>query len=85
MKAIKNELEEVEVQKIAFEYLKSCIEKQDLERLQIEVAKELFRQSFTGKENPRTAIYKVFEKASVIAVAEDIQGKIRYKYFLSSV
>ena len=76
---------DTELELIVLGYLKSCIEKQDMETLQIEMTKELFTQSFTSKENPKTAIYKVFDKASVIKIAEIIRRKIRYKYFLSSV
>ena len=83
MKMMHQEMEEKKIEEIAFEYLKSCIEEQDMEIFQIEVAKKFFEESFTNIKEPKIAIYKVFERPEIIAIAEKIWQKIRNKYLLS--
>lgn len=85
MKAIGLKMEEKEIEEIVFKYLKSCIEEQDMEILQIEVAKVFFEESFTNRKEPKIAIYKVFDRPEIIAIAEKIWKKIRNKYLVSTI
>jgi len=85
IKVIGQEIEEKEIEEVAFEYLKSCIEEKDMEILQIEVAKTFFEESFANRKEPKIAIYKVFERQEIIAIAEKIWQKIRNKFLLSVI
>lgn len=82
MKAIRSKMEEKEIEEIVFKYLKTCIEDKDMEILQIEVAKAFFEESFTNRKEPKIAIYKVFDRQEIIAIAEKIWKKIRNKFLL---
>lgn len=81
MKALKKEMEEEEMKQIAIKYLKTCIEKEDMETLQIEAGKAFFKEHFTNKKSPNIAIYDAFHAPTVIAIAEDIQKKLRHQFY----
>lgn len=85
MNAMKKVMEEEKMEQIAIKYLKNCIEKEDMEALQIEAAKAFFKESYANRKAPNIAIYDAFEASEVIAVAENIQKKLRYQYLLASV
>lgn len=79
MKALNQEMEEEKMEQIAIKYLKTHLEKEDMEALQIEAVKAFFRESFTNRKAPNIAIYDAFEASEVIAIAENIQKKLRYQ------
>lgn len=85
MKVLKKHMEEDEIKQIVFHHLKCYIEKEDMEMLQIEVVKAIFKESFTNQKDPNVAIKNAFKEEKVIAIAENIQKKLRNKYFLASV
>lgn len=85
MEAIKQEMEEEKIQQIVLNHLKSCIERQDMEELQVEAAKAFFKESFTKRTEPNIAIHKALKTKDVIAIAETIQKKLRNKYLFASV
>jgi len=85
MRTFPEKMQEREADKFAFGYVKSCIEKKDMEMIQIEVSKELVREILSNKEEPKTAIYKVFEKVKIKETLEIIRRNLRNKYWLSSL
>lgn len=85
MKVLKKHTEAAKIKQIAFHYLKHCIEKEDMEMLQIEVVKAFFKESFTNRKDSNIAIKNAFEEEKVIAIAENIRKKLRNQYFLASV
>lgn len=85
MNAVKQEMEEEKMEQIAIKYLKTHIEKEDMEALQIEAVKAFFKESFANRKAQNIAIYDAFQASEVIAIAESIQKKLRYQYLLSSV
>lgn len=75
---------EEQIEKIAIKYLKESI-KEDMEKLQIEVVKAFFKESFTSKAIPEVAIYNACKTAEVMAIAENIQKKLIHEYLLAAV
>lgn len=75
---------EEQIEKIAIKCLKESI-KEDMEKLQIEVVKAFFKESFTSKAIPEVAIYNACKTAEVMAIAENIQKKLIHEYLLAAV
>lgn len=85
MHALKQEIEEKEVQRLVLQYLKNQIEKEDMEQLQSEATKMFFKEAFENKKEPDIAIQDSFQSLKVSEVAESIWKKIRNNYLLLSI
>ena len=79
LKMLKREMEEKEIQQIAFERLKSSIKEEDMRMLKMAAAKEFVKQCVIISKSLIMAVNKAFEGKEVSEVAESIQKKLRYK------
>ena len=83
LKMLRREMEEEQIQQVAFERLKSSIEEEDMRMLKIAAAKEFVKQCAIISKSLIIAIIKAFEGKEVLDVAESIQKKLRYELLVA--
>lgn len=83
LKMLKREMEEKEIQQIAFERLKSSIKEEDMRMLKMAAAKEFVKQCVIISKSLIMAVNKAFEGKEVSEVAESIQKKLRYEFLVA--
>lgn len=82
LKMLGREMEEEQIQQIAFERLKSSIKEEEMRMLKIAVVKDFVKQCVI-RESLIMAINKAFEGKEVSEVAESIQKKLRYEFLVA--
>jgi len=83
LKMLKREMEENEIQQIAFERLKSSIKEEDMRMLKMAAAKEFVKQCVIISKSLIIAINKAFEGEEVLDVADIIQKKLRCEFLVA--
>ena len=83
LKMLKREMEEKQIQQIAFERLKSSIKEDDMRMLKMAAAKEFVKQCVIISKSLIMAVNKAFEGKEVSEVAESIQKKLRYEFLVA--